>query len=425
MQEFRSFRDVHDYLGKLMSETRSRQAAYTLDRMQTLMQFLGNPQDSYRSIHVAGTSGKTSTCYYLSALLEASGKKVGLGISPHVEEVNERVQINNTPLGEQEFCREFSSFLQLIEPSGITPTYFELLVAFGFWEFARQKVEYAVIEVGLGGLLDGTNVMTRSDKLCVITDIGYDHTSILGKTLPAITAQKAGIILPHNPVFSYGQSPEIMQVLRETCAKKQAELYEISQDDASHDLPLFQQRNWNLAYEAYTYLVERDNLPKLTREQIKEATHTLIPARMEVFQLNDKAIILDGAHNPQKLDALTESMEASYPNQPIACLLGFVRINERKVRDNLAALLPHIAHLIITGFQDEAAEHHSTDTAVISSQCKALEFQANEVIPEPIEALEKLLQRPEPILLITGSFFLLQHLRPLIINKYDQVYRRR
>lgn len=419
MQEFRSFKDIHTYLGTLMSETRSRHEAYTLDRMQALMQFLGNPQDNYKAIHVAGTSGKTSTCYYLSALLSASGKKVGLGVSPHVNEVNERVQINNQPLDEPIFCREFSHFLQVIEPSGITPTYFELLVAFAFWEFARKEVEYAVIEVGLGGLLDGTNVMTRSDKICVITDIGYDHTSILGKTLPAIATQKAGIIGLHTAVFSHIQSVNVMQVLRETCTRKEAELYEVQPEHAPQDLPLFQQRNWGLAYAVYVYVAQRDKLQNLTKVQLQEAIHTRIPARMEAYNINGKVIILDGAHNPQKFEALTTSITAAYPDLPMACLLGFVRVNSQKIHDNLAVLLPHTSHLIITSFHDDADEHHSTDVNVIAKLCDTLGYHDPDIIPDPSAALARLLKRSEPVLLITGSFFLLQQLRPLIINQYD------
>src|SRR5690606_38872097 len=121
-------------------------------------------------------------------LLAAAGQKVGMTVSPHVYEVNERVQINTKPLAETQFCRELSRFLNIIQSSGVRPTYFELLVAFAYWEFAEQGVDYAVIEVGLGGLLDGTNVVARDDKVCIITDIGFDHTSVLGKTLSAITA---------------------------------------------------------------------------------------------------------------------------------------------------------------------------------------------------------------------------------------------
>ena len=163
--------------------------AYTLDVMKALMEHLGNPQNQLRVLHVAGTSGKTSTAYYCAALLKEAGKKVGLSVSPHVDTVNERLQINGQPMPEAEFCKVLSEFLDVVAESGIKPSYFELLVAMTYWEFARQKVDYAVIEVGLGGLRDGTNVIERADKVCLITDIGLDHTEILGHTLTKITGE--------------------------------------------------------------------------------------------------------------------------------------------------------------------------------------------------------------------------------------------
>ncbi len=412
----RNFKEVNAYLNGLMSETRSRREGYTLDRMQALMAYLDNPQNSYRTIHVAGTSGKSSTCYFLGALLRAGGKKVGVGISPHVDEVNERVQVNGLPLAENEFCREFSIFVQQIQPSGIQPTYFELLVAFAFWEFARQQVEYAVIEVGLGGLLDGTNVINRAAKVCVITDIGYDHTATLGKTLTAIAGQKAGIILPGNNVFSYQQSDEVMNVFRQVCEDKGASLQVVKSSPESSDLPLFQQRNWHLAHAVYEYLTDRDGLPQLDAQMLAQTTHIHIPGRMEVFHLQGKTIILDGAHNPQKLQALVGSIQHAYPGTSVACLVSFVRINELKVQDNLKVLLPLTSHAIITSFHDEAAEHYSTDPQIIAQSSQALGYEATEIIPDPQAALDALLKRPEKLLLITGSFFLLQHLRPLILQ---------
>ncbi len=170
----------------------------TLDRIVPLMKLLGDPQDKLKIIHLAGTSGKTSTAYYMSALLQATGKKVGLTVSPHIDTIAERVQIDGLPLPETEFCRELGIFLDIVEFAEAPPSYFELLYAFALWVFERQQVDYAVVETGMGGLYDATNVASRPDKVCVITDIGFDHTHILGKTLPEIAAQKVGIVHDHN-----------------------------------------------------------------------------------------------------------------------------------------------------------------------------------------------------------------------------------
>lgn len=405
-----------------MSETRSRRHAYTLDTMKELMAFLGDPQDGYKVIHVAGTSGKTSTAYYLSSMLRGSGKKVGLSVSPHVDEVNERIQVNTRPLTEKKFCSEFSIFLNKIETCPAKPTYFEVLVAFAFWEFARQKVDYAVVEVGLGGLLDGTNVIRRPDKVCIITDIGFDHTSTLGKTLSAIAAQKAGIIHPTNVVFAYDQDETVMDVLREVSEQQQAELHEIwplKAGDLPKNLPLFQRRNWYLAFSVFSYLIERDGLEELGNGRLDETTHTYIPARMEVIQVKDKTVILDAAHNPQKLSTLIKSIRHDYPKQPVACLVSFIRTKQTKVRDNLEALIPVSSHLIVTAFSQVDADRISVNPLSIVEACDELGYDQWELVPKPEQAFRKLLSRKEKVLLVTGSFFLLNHIRPIIMKHDD------
>src|SRR5665213_595829 len=198
---------------------------YNTDRIKMFMDYLGNPQDKLRVIHVAGTSGKTSTSYYVASLLQASGKKVGLTVSPHVDQVNDRLQINLVPLAEAEFCEVLVKFLEVVEKSGFDLTYFELLVALAYWEFERQKVDYAVVEVGLGGLLDGTNVVSSANKICVITDIGLDHITTLGDTLEKIATQKAGIIQEDNVVFAYAQVKEVNDVFITSTKAKHAKLH--------------------------------------------------------------------------------------------------------------------------------------------------------------------------------------------------------
>lgn len=415
-----NFGEVHTELARYMPENRSRREAYTLDRVVALMEYLGNPQESYKVLHVAGTSGKTSTCYYLSSLLKASGQKVGLTVSPHIDEVNERVQVNGRPLTENKFCKEFSIFLGHIKKSGITPTYFELLVAFAYWEFARQKVDYAVVEVGLGGLLDGTNVVKRKDKVCVITDIGLDHTEVLGKTITAIAAQKAGIVHPYNVVFSYEQGSDVMMVLREVCEQQQAELHEIwplRVSELPKVLPLFQRRNWYLALMAYQYVVKRDRLQELPAQGVAETTKTYIPARMEIIEFKGKTIILDGAHNAQKLQALMASIRQKFKGQPISALVAFKSKKQSHVRYSLQELVPYCSHIFLSSFVMDDVDVVSVDPLKLVEHCEALDYQDWRVIPDPSQAFRALLKRKEQILLVTGSFYLLNYIRPLVLNK--------
>jgi dihydrofolate synthase / folylpolyglutamate synthase len=390
----------------------------SLTFMAELMDYLGNPQNRLRIIHVAGTSGKTSTAYYCAALLRASGKKVGLTISPHVDTVNERVQINLAPLSERQFCAELTAFLALLQKGGFEPTYFELLHAFAFWIFARLQVEYAVVEVGVGGLLDSTNVISREDKICVLTDIGLDHTQILGDTIPQIAAQKAGIITLHNAVFCYRQSNEVMDVFTEAARQKQAQLYMLSRvpvHPEADDLPLFQRRNYGLAYAAVHYICQRDHLPAPAAEALHLAAHTHIPGRMELLRLRNKTLILDASHNAQKLHALAESIRQQFPRRPVAVLAALIAGRVGRMEAAAKELSELADYLIVSSFSGgRDGPVHSLDPEVIAKACEKDGATSVDVIADPEAAFARLQKRPEKVLVVTGSFYLLNHIRPLV-----------
>lgn len=397
-----------------------RPGPYSLDHMRLLMAYLGNPQEKLRTIHVAGTSGKTSTAYYVAALLRASGHTVGLSVSPHVDVLAERAQINGSPLSEVEFCAVLSEFLEVIKSAPVKPTYFELMVALALWEFARREVDYAVIEVGMGGLLDGTNVIEREDKICIITDIGMDHTEVLGDTLGKIAAQKAGIIQDRNEVFMYRQSEEVMAAVAMAVHIHDAGLYELSDSDAISDatLPLFQQRNLGLAVRAVSFVLERDYGKKLSKESIVQATTVQVPARLERFTFAGKTVIVDGSHNQQKLRALMQSIQALYPGQEIAVLAGFVKGSDTRWQEGLKELMPIVKHVIFTTFHGvQDLPKLSVDSNTVAAYCQQQAYTNFEIENDPVAAFKKLQARPEPVLLVTGSFYLLNHIRPLLKNR--------
>lgn len=418
-QTIKSFEQAHQRLLAFVPETREFRGKYTLDTMQALMAALDNPQNSYKVIHVAGTSGKTSTSYYVASMLSKTNRRVGLTISPHVSEINERVQINMVPLPEDQYCAELSEFLQIVRDIHMKPTYFELLVAFAFWEFARQKVDYAVVEVGLGGLLDGTNVITRDDKICIITDIGLDHVEVLGDTIEQIAKQKSGIIHPHNIVFCSEQDKNVLKVLRTSAQKQGANLTIV---DAPHTtfpdtMPFFQQRNWWLARRAVDYVVTRDALVPINATLLEESMHTSIPARMEFFKVQGKTIIIDGAHNSQKMSTLIMSIQKRYPNQKIAVLLALVSGKNLKVKEILETLQPVLGRAIITRFETiqdmrKIALEPSEIIAAMSQTARG----KTRVIADAPAAFEVLLESPEDVLLVTGSFYLLNHIRPIVLQ---------
>jgi dihydrofolate synthase/folylpolyglutamate synthase len=415
MRDLKTFAEANKILSNFIP--RKDSGAYSTDRIKMFMDYLGNPQDKMKIIHVAGTSGKTSTCYYVASLLVTSGKKVGLTVSPHVNQVNDRLQIDVIPLAEAKFCRVLSEFLAIVDKSGFKLTYFEVLVALAYWEFERQKVDYAVIEVGLGGLLDGTNVVSRADKICVITDIGLDHITTLGDTLEKIAFQKAGIIQEGNVVFAYAQSAGINNVFAGGAEAKHAKLHLLEQQPLANDflfLPLFQQRNFALAKVVANFAFKRDYGLDISSDQQLQAAGVLIPARMEIFTSGDKIIILDGAHNAQKLRALIGSIKAKYPGQAVAALVSFVGGRGYRLESSLDEIAKLSENLILTAFSGhQDLPHNAVKPSVLEKMAYPKGFASLSIEADPVIAFGKLLDQPEKILLVTGSFFIMNEVRPL------------
>lgn len=417
MIEINNFQQANEALSRFVSlhpVTR-----YSLDRMIELMNYLGNPQNKFKVIHVAGTSGKTSTSYYAASLLKESGFKVGLTVSPHVDGVNERAQIDLAPLPEKEYCQELNLFLNIVQLSGLHASYFEVLMAFAYWLFAKYKVDYAVIEVGLGGLLDGTNVIERSDKVCIITDIGLDHVEILGNTLDKIAFQKAGIITDGNAVFMYRQQKIITDVIINKCHDVNADMHLIEsncqKDD--HALNLFQQRNFYLAFQAVVYVLRRDYGYAMSKSVENKASAINIPARMEMTIYRNKQLILDGSHNDQKIGALVDAIRQKFPNNSITILVSFGANKQSSVRASLKLLRTISSKIIITRFdqgQDDARA--SIEPKELAMYAKEAGFTNIIIEPKPAQALKLLVADKLDIGLVTGSFYLLNHLRPIIIQ---------
>ncbi len=393
-------------------------AQITVERQKRLMARLGNPEAGLRIVHVAGTSGKTSTACYIATLLQKTGAKVGLTVSPHVDSLTERVQIDGRPLSEAVFCDYFAKYLKVIETAPEKPSWFECMVGFAYWVFAREGVDYAVVETGLGGLHDGTNVAERTDKLCVLTDIGYDHMQVLGSRLGAIAHQKVGVVHEGNTVLMYEQSDEVMQVVRYWVSQQEdAELLTFTQDRLADvygepfeaHLPDYQKRNWLLAYAAYKYLARRDELNKISTSALQETQNVVVPGRMDTARVEGKIIVMDGAHNGQKMAAFVSSFESAYPGQKVPVLLA---LKEGKEVSDLSPLIAKIAsRVIVTTFsRTQDLPFASQQPSEIARSLKANGVKC-EIIADPDEAYQKLLELTESVGVITGSFFLIGQLR--------------
>ncbi len=415
-----SFGDVEKFLLSRRPDINAVNWFFSLEDMKKFMRLLGNPQDSPRSIHVAGTSGKTSTCYYLSKFLTTETNSVGLSVSPNVEKISERVQINNESINDQEFFELFDKFINLAEVRSVDITYFGLIVSFAFWVFSQKKVNYSVIEVGMGGRLDATNVISNPNKISVITDIGLDHTKFLGNTLDKIAREKAGIIIPNSEVFMAHQADIVTDAIQEVCKNNNATLHILDNEvieQASQVLPPFQRRNWSLAKLVYEHIVSRDGLNILDEKRIQKTLATKIPARMEIVEYKGKTVILDGSHNDQKINALVEGIKEKFPGQKFCTIISMVEGKDSTLNQSLRSLREVTDDLIVTEFvvaQDIKRNPISAEKIAASARIDG--FKSVSLETDPSRALDFSMKSETNFILITGSFFLLNHIRPIVIN---------
>ncbi len=234
-------------------------STFSLDRMVKMLEYAGNPHKRFPSIHITGTKGKGSTSIMIATILEYTGLKTGLFTSPHLIDLKERIQINHQNMSEEEFAcvlndiRPYIQHLRDTEPSA-SPTFFEILTAVAMLYFKKERVEMAVLEVGLGGRLDSTNVVTP--LLSIITNVGFDHTAILGNTLSSIAYEKAGIIKQGIPVVSAVEVPEALSVIEKTCKEKDTRLYLLERDICIEEIQGIHENNPELYRHSYPAILD-------------------------------------------------------------------------------------------------------------------------------------------------------------------------
>lgn len=372
----------------------------TTERTFELAAMVGNPQDHLKVVHVAGTSGKTSTSYYIARLIRQSGATVGLTVSPHITSITERVQINGAPLDDSTFCAYMSEFLpQVVTNEEDVPSYYEVMMVFALWVFAREHVDYAVIETGLGGLHDSSNICRRQDKLCVITDIGIDHTHVLGDTIREIAQQKAGIIAPNNIVMMYDQGEIVMDVVGSQVAQQNGTLHTIPDQPFDN----YQDRNFALACGVYECLAERDELGLLSDDQRVVARETPIPGRMQLVQRGNTAILLDGAHNEQKMCTLVRTLATKYPSKRWHVVIGM-----KQSKDYVAAIAA-LAPLCMSAVAVPLHKSQDMKNESVSPSLLIAEFEKHGVdcheAASVNDALDETVARGLPDVLVTGSLY--------------------
>ena len=404
--KFVSMRDVTYFLDELIARPPKKhdRLAYVAHILETL----GSPQNQIPAIHIAGTSGKGSTAYYATSLLNRAGYTTGTLVSPHIASVAERSLINGQPLPEQEYLHYFQAFANLCVAHNLHLSYFEFLTIFSFWLFKKIDVNYIIIEVGIGGRLDTTNVISRSPTVRVITDIGLDHTELLGNTLTEITQEKAGIIHQNDSVVMNRQASEIETVIRQHAESRNSQLSIASPvaSDFLKILPDFQQRNWALAYRAVEKRLALDKKPPLPKEVLEKSMHITIPGRLEKRNIEGVNIIFDVAHNPQKIRALIDSLRKLYPDKKPIFVVAFGQNKHSSLAESLA-IIDNLAQLAYaTTFSANYGKNHRN---VPPETIQHLMKSAVEIEHNTDKALTKAIKKARQLdtyVVVTGSFYL-------------------
>jgi len=426
-----TFQSAQSYLLGLINESASRRMPNRLDRFHAFLEALDNPQNAYPTMHVAGTSGKGSTATMMAAVLQAAGKRTGLHTKPHLTSVTERARVDGIAIPEEAFgdlIGEMQTAIDAVSFEYGRPTYYETLLALAFLWFARCNVDVAVIEAGIGGTLDGTNVL--HPRVSVITNVSLDHTDILGETVEDIARDKAGIAKPGIPLVTFVRDRSARRVIEMACAEigapfvavedtvtiepRRGELYGQSfglvtpEEHYEISLPVlgdFQQGNAATAVRALE-LVGPDLRPN--REQIETGlARTVIPGRMEFFP-SHPGVVFDIAHNPDKAEHLAHALAETFPGKRFTFVIA---IGESKDAANIIRpFLPIAASFVFTTFSTAGRA---------GSRPQRLASIANELcawgraISDPVEAFSVARRNAdaESAIVVTGSTFVVAELR--------------
>lgn len=403
------YEEAIDRINSVAWETRSA----GLTRISALLRMLGDPQNGLIFIHVAGTNGKGSTCAMLESVLRASGYKTGLFTSPHLIRYNERIKVNGEDISDEDFVRLTERVLNAGDQLDETPTVFEILTAIGFLYFAEQRCNIAVLEVGMGGELDSTNVID-TPLVSVITPIGLDHCAYLGSTKVQIAKAKAGIIKRHGTTVISYENTDLRSVFDrrcdETCSRC---LYSVpyNGDIRTALSGEYQKSNLSLVLTVINVLV-RENGYHITDSSInKGLTEVTWPARFE-YLMRSPDLILDGAHNPHGIKGVTDSLKAAYGSKKIIYVTGM--LGDKNI-DGMLDILSGNAKLFYT-LRPESKRACEAEELSERIRSRGHECITCENVPD---ALERAISgaAPDDVICCLGSLYLAGTIREYVRNR--------
>jgi dihydrofolate synthase/folylpolyglutamate synthase len=435
------------WFGRINYEVKSpRPSDLSLDRMRLLLELLGNPHERFRIVHVAGSKGKGSTSAMLASILNQAGYRTGLFTSPHLVAVEERIEVDRVPVSPHELTRLMDD---IQEASRSQPgleralTFFEIATALGFLHFARRRVDVAVVEVGLGGRFDSTNVCRP--LLAIITSISLDHTQYLGDTLEQIAMEKAGIVKPGRPTLSGVRAPEARAMIESVCRSRGSPLCQVDVDYRFHHEPAVigepadrparvqvttRRQSWPLtevglmgAHQAANAALVVAAVEELRCQGLAVGDQAVAaglarvrwPARLEIT-CRRPLVVLDCAHNVASAEALMQSLQTSFPSSESGRrkFLLFAGSRDKDLVGMLRILVPEFDYVALTRF---APSPRSVPPEVLAQMLPP--GTRAELFPTAAAAWKKMLSLAAEIDLIcvTGSVFLAGELRPLMTEK--------
>ncbi len=448
---FNSFKQAEDFLLQTIDYEKLTQYKYDttsfdLKRMEEMMSFVGNPHKKSRCVHITGTKGKGSTAIIIASVLKELGLRTGLFTSPHLKYLGERMKVNDIMISKNTFVQLISKLKPYIDKTvlrnpTLMPTFFEIVTAIAFLYFERENVDISVLEVGMGGRLDSTNIIVP--EVAVITPVGYDHMDKLGHTLDKIAYEKAGIIKEKTPVVSSMQEPKAFSIIAKTSKEKNAHLYLIGKDVLISDIRIIERSGVNgTEFEIKTWRNRYENvfLPLIGRHQIENCAtaiaaievlseagvinadnETIInalakvrcPARIEVIS-NNPLIVLDTAHTVASMKTLKESIQETLSYKNLILVIG---LSSDKDIEGVLREISCIADSLILTRTGNPREADPEQMAVVVKHF----YQKNPLVIEDIdEALSeaKRIAKKDDLICITGSFFLAGKVEKIVYGTF-------
>lgn len=393
-----------------------------LERIRALCALLGNPQDKLRYIHVAGTNGKGSICSMISNMLISAGYKTGLFISPYVTHFTERIQINSRMISESEFAdlmAEIKPLVEQLDSQGITPTEFEVLTAAAFLYYYKNGCDIVVLEVGLGGLCDSTNLI-KSPDVCVITSVSYDHTNILGDSIEEIAEHKCGIIKQGSAVVSYPQMfDQVSGIIAETAKKHSCPLYccdknEIKNASVGEFGCEFTYKGFDLKtsligeHQIYNAATAFEAAQAMRSKGIRLSDTDIysgilkagMPARLQVVSRNP-LIVIDGAHNPDGIAALVKSLNTVFKAYETVAVMGMMK--DKDVEKSVSLIAPYFKRAAAVTVDNPRSMKSYELSGIIKKFCSDVSEYSDSM--QAFSQMKDSLKEGE-MLLVCGSLYL-------------------